>query len=220
MNSLENVRHFTDNKGLWLAVTDIAKSLGKTTQALTRQCAKSCIELKSSQVIMLSGRKSLFYIHEKDLFQLVTGLRATGEFADSIKNVQTAVINKGLEQVTKQIEPPKRIVKHFQRFPDPIQIPDKPIRACIVEYVRKAAIVLKVDTGAVFKALYTEFKHRYSVDLTKHTGFKSGMERCESLEKLQELYAVARAMFDEYMPEDKIIPEMEENLEKLPSTCS
>jgi hypothetical protein len=213
MDSLKDIRNFTNEKGLWFAVADLAKRLGKASTTLRRQAEKSCLALNEGQVKTPSGSKSLLFIHEKDLFALIVGLRATGEFAESIKHAQMTIMNKGLEQVNKQIEQPKR--KHFQRFPDPIVIPDKPIRACIVEYIRKVAIVMKVDTSGVFRQLYIEFKYRFGIDLSRHTGFKTGLDKCADLEKLQELYATARAMYDEYIPEENTFA-LEDKHEELP----
>lgn len=197
----EGIRTQSDERGLRLAVADLAKRLGRTSQALTRHAQKSCLELSSSQVKTPTGAKTLKFIHEKDLFALIVGLRATGEFADAIKQFQTGITEKGIEQ-TKQLDQPKRAVKPFQRFPEPIQIPDKPIKACVVEYIRMVGKVTGKGYNALFVKLYTEFKYRFGIDPLRHSGYPTAIAKVEDMEKLQELYALARAMFDCELPED------------------
>lgn len=208
---MTDMRFFVDGSNTkWLAVTDVAKKIGKTLQTVLTACNKNGfkLSLKPHQ----TSTRAMRFMLESDLIALLTRLRITGEFADSFRQIQDNVINKGLEAIK-----PTSTIKHFQRFPDPTAIvPDKPIRASVVEYVRKVAITLKQPYNAVFNTLYTEFKYRHGIDLARHTGYKSGLDKCFDLEKLPDLYALARKMFDSKLPEDElIIPEVDD-YDKLP----
>lgn len=216
MDSLIDIRKYTDNEGVWLSVMDIAKKIGRTNSSLGQQAIKIGVLLKN--IPNTKGKAHwLRVMKESDVPKLLSSLRVTGEFADAFKQIKESVISKGLEAIK-----PTKHIKHFQRFPDPTAIvPEKPIRACIVEYVRKVAITLKVHYSTVFNTLYTEFKYRHGIDLQRHKGYSSAMEKCFELEKCPDLYSLARAMFDSKLPEDDLIlPEAEEDYEKLPSTCN
>jgi len=216
MNSLEGIRSVVDNDGVkWLAVIDIAKKIGRDNASLRLQIQKNYIVFKTIEWERTGrGNRQISIIKETDVYKVLASLRVTGEFANSFKHIKESVMNKGLEAIKP------KAVKHFQRFPDPIQIPEKPIRASVVEYIRKVAIVTKTEPKNVFRSLYTEFKYRFNIDLSRHAGFKTGIDKCAELEKLLELYSLARRMFDEYMPEENILPEAEENYDKLPPTCN
>lgn len=216
MDSLKDIRSVEVEGQKWLSVMDIANKIGRDNAGLRQQIIKLNVVLKTIYYFREGrGKKTLLFINGQDVPKVLASLRVTGEFADSFKQIKDNVMSRGLETIK-----PQRQIKHFQRFPDPIKIPGKPIRASVVEFVRKVAIVLKVDTSLIFKQLYTEFKYRFSIDLARHAGYKTGIDKCVECEKVQELYSLAREMYDEYIPTEKEFPELEDDYEKLPTACN
>lgn len=209
MNS-QDIRTAIDDDGMaWLAVIDLAKKIGRSNSSLIIQAKK--LSIKFNLVEWNNGKRGnrkFNLIKESDVYKLLASLRVTGEFAESFKQIKNNVMSKGLEQVNNQLEQPKRAIKPFQRFPEPIQIPAKPIRACINEYIRMVFKVTNTPCNVLFNQLYTQFKYRFGVDPLRHSGYPSAIEKINDMEKLPELYALAREMFDSLLPETDI-PKLE-----------
>lgn len=214
---MTEIRSVNDEYGQkWLSVIDIAKKIDRDNAGLRQQIIKLNVVLKTIYYKSEGrGRKTLLFVNENDVPRILASLRIVGEFADSFNQIKTHVMEKGLDAISA-----RKQLKVFQRFPDPVgYLPEKPIRASIVEYVRKVSIVTNKHCGVVFRTLYTEFKYRYNIDLLRHKDYPSGIDKCADLEKLQDLYLLARTMFDSLLPNEELIFTEMEEYEKLEEHC-
>lgn len=212
---MTKVREYIDKQGVkWLSTSDIARKIGRTRYGLYKQAKQLEVAMTKIRLPEITqGRRDIAMMKESDVARLLTSMREVGEFADSFKHIKDNVTNKGLEAIK-----PTSKIKHFQRFPDPtVQVPEKPIRASIVEYIRKVAITMNANYSAVFTTLYTEFKYRYGIDLTKHKGYPTCLDKAMELEKLPDLYALARKMFDSKLPDDELILLGKDDYDCLPA---
>lgn len=85
----------------------------------------------------------------------------------------------------------------YQKYPPvTVQIPEKSLRSCINQLVREYAYRKKLPYTDVWRTLYCEFKYRFHIDLDRCNGYDSPLDKCEAIEKICELYALARQLFD------------------------
>lgn len=197
---MKDIKTIYINGEKWLAISNVARKVGKDRTTVIRAAQKCSCAVNAYEVKTKAGTRVQKFMRESDLLKIIAELRPVGEYAESIEQIQTVVINKGIEQV-QQLEQPKRVIKPFQRFPEPIQIPEKPIRACINEYIRMVFKVTNTPCNVLFNQLYTQFKYRFGIDPLRHSGYTSAIEKINDMEKLPELYALAREMFDSLLPE-------------------
>lgn len=170
----------------WFAIVDLARKFKRDRAGLARLAQRFQVTMQKIKV----GKTRVVFIKDTDVIRLLNGLRPTGEFAQNIKAFQDMIENKAIESVkTKEIQT-------YKKYPDPMPLPEKPIRSCLVQYVREVCYKLSKDYHEVWINLYTEFKYYYDVDLLRHKGYESPLDKCQALNKINELYSIARNMFD------------------------